>query len=272
MYQLHDAVMCWYCVLKLQEYIIYSHKSKALWCNMSVIKQSLIQNAGLGVFAKKNIKKGQIVCYYDGEDIPMNNHVFDAYTMIHPTLPDVCRKGYDKPRNNKGVGQFINDGAMLNWNDYGINNLLTDNLEVNPSGVKHMKKQLQRYNTQSNMNRNAMFIDDNFNIVATKTIKQGEELYFTYGYGYWVDRLQKQTKNNITRMFIDVAFGDLKIGNNECGVKLLQFQNACGKYDEDVDNVIKRYYKLHDESIKCGDMIQAYQTIVKQFNCSKENI
>ena len=63
---------------------------------MLVIKDSLIKNAGLGVFAKKNIKKGQIVCYYDGEDIPMNNNVLDAYTMLHPTLPGICRKGYEK--------------------------------------------------------------------------------------------------------------------------------------------------------------------------------
>ena len=102
---------------------------------MLVIKDSFIKNAGLGVFAKKN-KRGQVVRYYDGEDIPMNNNVFDAYTMIHPTLPGVCRKGYETPRTNKGVGQFINDSAILNWDDYDIKNLLTDSMEVNPGGVE----------------------------------------------------------------------------------------------------------------------------------------
>ena len=60
--------------------------------------------------------------------------------------------------------------------------------------------------------KSTTFIDEKFNIVATKNIKQGEELYFTYGYGYWVDRLQKQTNNPFTQLFIDVAFGD---GNNK---------------------------------------------------------
>ena len=238
---------------------------------MLVIKESLIRNAGLGVFAKKNIKKGQIVCYYDGEDIPMNDNVFDAYTMSHPTLPGMSRKGYDKPRNNKGVGQFINDGAMLKWDDFDVENLLTDNMEVNPSGVKHMAKELKQYQVQSDANKNTTFIDDKFNIVATKNIKQGEELYFTYGYGYWIDRLQKQTANSYTQIFIDVAFGDLKIGNNKYGVKLLQFKNACGEYDDGVDNVIKRCYKFHDSSVNCGDLIEAYQTIVKQLDFRKMN-
>lgn len=238
---------------------------------MLTVKESSIKNAGLGVFAKKNIKNGQIVCYYDGEDIPLNSDVFDAYTMAHPTLPGMCRKGYDKPRNGKGIGQFINDGAMLSWDDYDIENLLTDTMEANPGGVKHMAKELHQYQMQSDANKNTTFIDDKFNIVATKNIKQGDELYFTYGYGYWVDRLQKQTRNSFTQLFIDVAFGDLKIGNNKYGVKLLQFKNACGEYDDGVDHVIKRCYKFHDSSIKFGDLVEAYQTIVKQLDFRKMN-
>ena len=108
---------------------------------MLAIKDSLIRNAGGGVFAKKNIKRGQVVCYYDGEDIPMNNNVFDAYTMLHPTLPGRCRKGYGKARNSKGVGQFIDDGAMLKkWSDQCIKKLLTENMDINPIGVQRLEK------------------------------------------------------------------------------------------------------------------------------------
>ena len=148
---------------------------------MLTVKESSIKNAGLGVFAKKNIKKGQIVCYYDGEDIPINSNVFDAYTMIHPTVPGMCRKGYDQPRNGTGVGQFINDGAMLSWTDFDVENLLTDNGEVNSKGVKHMAKELQQYQVQSDANKNAMFIDDKFNVTPIKTVKQGEELFLPMG-------------------------------------------------------------------------------------------
>ena len=80
------------------------------------------------------------MCYYDGEDMPLNSNVFDDYAMSHPTLPGMCRQGYNIPRNNKGVGQCINDGAKLKWDDFDVEHLLTDNMEVNPSGVKHMAK------------------------------------------------------------------------------------------------------------------------------------
>ena len=98
----------------------------------------------------------------------MNNNVFDANTMIHPTLPGVCRKGCAKPRTNKGVGQFINDGAILNWDDSDIKSLLTDSMEVNPIGVKHFAKELHRYQKHSDVNTTTAFIDDKF-IVATKS-------------------------------------------------------------------------------------------------------
>ena len=73
---------------------------------MLAIKDSLINNAGLGVFAKKNIKRGQVVCYYDGEDMPMNNSVFDSYTMLHPTLTGICRKGYEE---KQGIARVLDN-------------------------------------------------------------------------------------------------------------------------------------------------------------------
>ena len=80
------------------------------------------------------------MCYYDGEDVPMNNNVIEAYTMLHPTLPGVSRKGYAKPRTNKGVGQFINDGAILNWSDQCIKKLSTENMDINPIDVQRLEK------------------------------------------------------------------------------------------------------------------------------------
>ena len=119
---------------------------------MLLVKDSLIKNARLGVFAKE-IKRGQVVCYYDGEDIPMNSNIFEAYTIIHPTLPGVCRKGYDKPRTIKGVGEFIHDCAMSNWNGQCIKNLLTDNMDINPIGAQRLEKELRRYQKQRNANK-----------------------------------------------------------------------------------------------------------------------
>ena len=49
-------------------------------------------------------------------------------------------------------------------------------------------------------------------------------------------------------------------------VKILQFQNVSGKYDDGVDNTIKQFYQLNDDSIKCGDLIELYETIVQQLD------
>ena len=143
-------------------------------------------------------------------------------------------------------------------------------MDTNPIGIQCLEKELHRYQRQSNANKNTAFIDDKFNIVATKN-KQGDELYFTYGHGYWTDRLHKQTENPFTRIFIDIAFGDLKVGNNKYGEKIVQFQNVSGKYDDGVDNTIKQFYQLNDNSIKCGVLIELYETIVKQLDFRQLN-
>lgn len=146
---------------------------------------------------------------------PKNNDAFDADTMARPTLPGMRRQRYDTPRNTKGVCQFINDGAMLNWDAFEVEDLPTDNMEINPNGVKHMTNQLYQSQMQSDPNKHTMLLDDKTSIVATKHIKQRGALYFTHNYGYREDRLQKQTAQSPTPMFIVVAFADIKMGNHK---------------------------------------------------------
>jgi hypothetical protein len=231
---------------------------------MIVVKESNIKHAGLGVFAHKNIKKGQVICFYDGEDVPMNDDAFDPYTMAHPTLRGVCRKGFNKPRINKGVGQFINDGAMLNWNDDDITGLLTeDKLGVKQDAIQLLKKKYNQYQTATDSKKNAAFIDDKFNITTTTNVKKNEEVYFTYGPGYWIDRLQKQSSNPYTKMFIDVYFGSLAIRENNDKECILHFHNIRGKYDEECDSLFQKYYRL-DNNINFSHLVKLYQTVVQK--------
>lgn len=233
---------------------------------MLVVSPSLIKNAGLGVFAKRNVKKGQIVCFYDGLDVEVNNDVFDAYAMGHPTLEGMCRKGYDKQRCAKGVGQFINDGAMLDLSDEDIIRLTKhkEPLEINPKGVEHVLDIIQQYQTNTTVKQNAGFIDDKFNVVATTNIKKGDELYFTYGANYWLNRTQKLTSSPFTRLFLDVMFGDIRLGNNADGDEIFRFDKLYGKYTDDVDYMLKKYYGLLDQHFMCSELIHAYQKLMKQ--------
>ncbi len=81
--------------------------------NMFNIRESLIPNAGKGVFTTKNYKKGNYVCFYDGIKKEINNSQDFTYSIIDPNDNKTLVGYFDKIRNKYGVGQFINDFCMF---------------------------------------------------------------------------------------------------------------------------------------------------------------
>merc|ERR1719354_807673 len=85
---------------------------------------------GRGVFALRDFKRGERICFYDGEmktqaqlhkqvsekKIPLNKN----YWMTHPSNPDLTLCGFPNPQNKHGVGQLINDSKMpsIQYLDY----------------------------------------------------------------------------------------------------------------------------------------------------------
>ena len=139
---------------------------------------------GRGVFALRDIKKSEIVCFYDGEVKTFaeilsdynKNKVNKEYWMSHPTKPDSVLCGYPNPLNKFGVGQLINDSTMLN---------------IKEMDFKKGIKDCEDYTIASKRLQNVTFLNTDFQMCATKDIKQGEELFLHYGYKMWLQELSE---------------------------------------------------------------------------------
>jgi len=187
------------CPLNNKEYIIDKCKLNFLseilpfGLDKVELKKSLIH--GLGVFAKQNIIKDEIITFYPGdfveyhpnEDSHLPNHLTILYRSKRfenkfGTVTDAkyrdndyafevnsfygiigCNHFTDDPNY---LGHFINDGAKTNSTE----------------------KSNEIYLQISNLKRNCKFHiikDLHVAIVATKNINIGEELFITYGLNYW---------------------------------------------------------------------------------------
>lgn len=109
-------------------------------------KKSTIPNAGSGVFANTNFRKGDAITIYSGEKV--DNEPNDSEYAIQ--LQDGSYMfGNNTPQVGNGLGSFIN---------------------------------------HSSVKKNCEFVEDGdyqkLIIVATKKIKNGNELYTTYSRGY----------------------------------------------------------------------------------------
>lgn len=116
------------------------------------IKQSKIPGAGLGLFAKKAIKKNQFICWYGGvyiEKETKTNGYYDSDYLL--TFPEK-EFAIDAADPLSCFGRYCNDGFNKN---------------------------------------NAEFtcFDDSVKggVIATKSIRKGSEIYASYGSVYWTD-------------------------------------------------------------------------------------
>ena len=123
---------------------------------MLKVKKSTLPDAGKGLFTMNEIKKGQIVCEYEGERI----------TWAQATdRNDVDKGGYVYFINNKNCidayeykdtfGRYANDAA----------------------GVERIPG--CRNNSTYDVVKNRVYIR------ATRNIKAGEEIFVSYGRSYW---------------------------------------------------------------------------------------
>lgn len=135
----------------------------------AILKPSPVH--GQGVFATKDIEPEEIICFYDGyvKDrtlVTPEENVY-AYGTSDPTKYLI---GYHPHKNENGIAQYINDHNYFQ-------------LHLNMSIAEMFRTALQ-YDMLSKEFMNVT-IDENNNAVAIKKIKQGEELFFSYGAGYW---------------------------------------------------------------------------------------
>lgn len=125
---------------------------------------------GRGVFAKRNIKKGEKLCIYDGQIIDIGTPGDSSYDLGIPNTRTMSR-GYREPRSSVGIGQFINDGARYIWT--GVPN--DDAMAL----VVYMRQTSQTMNCKPVFHPKMIFIE------ALRDIKKDEELLMFYGLHYW---------------------------------------------------------------------------------------
>ena len=113
------------------------------------IKKSMIKNAGLGVYAKENIKSKTLLGNYIGKK--KTNDYFSIGTYSIQLNSKYFIEAIDYPRS---VFAMINDSRFSNF-DYNCEFLVTDN---------------------------------SVEIWSIKFIKEGDELFIDYGDDYWVNR------------------------------------------------------------------------------------
>ncbi len=162
-----------------------------------ISKKSKIDNAGIGLFSKKQFKKGDYVVTYSG-DVLSNDEIYKFYCEdkenyiknIHPFVRDFS--------NNVIIGKINKDidkcGVLVN--DYA--KLKSTNQK---DIQEYVKLSLQYANVKEKIPLRGMAPE----YVAIKRIKKNEEIYVHYGIGWWLMQLgvsaQEVDKLNKTHDF-----------------------------------------------------------------------
>ncbi len=124
-------------------------------------KPSQIKGAGNGLFTRKEIKRDEVICLFNGELLTDRqvtirlNKGLDSYFV--ETIDDTIMDSMKIP----GMAKYANDAVGLRKSKFKNNALIT--------------------------------FDDNDNVclTATKRIKSGEEIFTAYGKEYWDNYREK---------------------------------------------------------------------------------
>jgi uncharacterized protein len=123
---------------------------------MLKVKKSTLPGAGKGLFTLKDIKKGQIVCEYEGEKITWDEAIKrndkNKGGYVYYISDKVCIDAWNA---KKTFGRYANDAAGLNR-------------------VKGLRNNSVYYEV-----KNRVYIK------ATRNIKAGSEIFVSYGRSYW---------------------------------------------------------------------------------------
>lgn len=127
---------------------------------MLYLKKSLIPGAGKGLFVKNEVKKGEIVCEYEGEIVPWS----------------VCEKRAEE--GHEGYAFFITKNRCVDayFTKEAIGRYANDAKGI--GRVEGLRNNAQ-YEIKTRKGEKRVFI------VATRTIKANDEVLVDYGKDYW---------------------------------------------------------------------------------------
>lgn len=134
-----------------------------------VIKNSKIKNAGYGLFADRDFKRGEIITGVDGDIISFQEAKKREFTkrshMRTLLYHNLVLDGLRVPCRGKGGGSFANDGLHVSQNNAKFHNVYFANKLLPVCFLR-----------------------------AIKNIKKNEEILVSYGRQYW--RLHGKKKRN----------------------------------------------------------------------------
>lgn len=171
-------------------------------------------NKGLGVFATRNIRRGEVCCYYDGllttgivkGVMTTGKHGFNQAFIFNGQ--DCVLAGFAQQFRVGGCAQLCND-ASTTYTDAGDLKYLK-NINVTDKNINEM----------------------GLAFVATKRIKKGEELLYSYGPEYWQihhERRDKGWSDDVKTMW-DSSMNIIKDKGSEDDQRFLRNKYDCSNH------------------------------------------
>lgn len=134
---------------------------------MVYVKESQIPSSGMGLWAKKDFKRGDIIVKYDGDKITWKE----------------CERRNEKQEGFGGYYLYINERKCIDaqYTLWAMGRYAND-----ATGMIRIKG--LRNNSRYEIRKGEAFI------IASRNIKAGEEILVSYGRGYW-STLKKELLN-----------------------------------------------------------------------------
>jgi SET domain-containing protein len=164
----------------------YLQISKDVMFSSDIIYLSESKIHGIGIFAKQNIEKNELITLYPAHYITISNIPFGMrlteLNIDSKTFLDYSIR-YDESiiitgnpllyKNEKMIGHLCNDGYKHNF------------INKNKKNIKKYNKKRKEYN-----NTKFCLIEDTtfMGIISTKNIKKDDEILVDYGFDYWLKR------------------------------------------------------------------------------------
>lgn len=148
---------------------------------------------GIGLFAKKDINKNELITIYPAHII----EIIIQPKMFRLTCINEYRSPYKIPNWNDYAIKYDNNSyiignPILNENKNFVGHLCNDGYKHN--FISKNKKNRNKYNKKKIELNNASFRDltnpdfIGIGIISDKNIKKDEEILVSYGFGYWLKR------------------------------------------------------------------------------------
>jgi len=213
---------------------------------------------GRGVFTLRKMKRGERVCFYDGElktQSQLHKQVREQkvalnkeYWMSHPSNPDLTLCGYSIPQNKFGCGQLINDSKMP---------------KIEELDYRKGLEECEEYVTESQRLANTSFMPEGkeFYIYAIKDIDQGEELFLHYGYKMWLqDMSESLPQEDYMKKLLYWTLDGETTGLSARGeVKMFKAEDIENYSELDCQGFMEMYLRMPPELIeKCKNEIEDF--------------